>query len=60
MSIKRCPICEHMIQDGDAITAVVSSVYHSVPSEILYTIESPTECHKIAHAYCIAGDEVEL
>lgn len=60
MSVQKCAVCEHLLQDGDAVTAVVSSVYHSVPSTVLYAIESPTQCHKLAHAFCITGDEVEL
>ncbi len=60
MSVQKCAVCERMMHDGDAVIAVVSSVYHSVPSDVLYAIESPTECHKLAHAYCISGDEVEL
>ncbi len=60
MSIQRCAVCERMLHDGDEVTAVVSSVFHSVPSEVLYAIEQPTACHKMAHAYCVQGDEVEL
>lgn len=60
MSIQKCAVCERMIHDEDIVTAVVTSIYHSVSSEVLYAIESPTECHKMAHAYCIAGDEVTL
>ncbi len=60
MTAQKCAVCERMIHEGDVIIAVVSSVFHSVPSDVLYAIEQPSECHKMAHEYCISGDEVEL
>lgn len=57
---KQCAICSRMIHEGDEITAVVTSVFHRVPSEVLYAIEQPTACYAICHSYCKAGEEVEL
>lgn len=58
--IKRCEVCERLLHDGDEVVAVVTSVFHSVPSEVMYAIEQPTGCHKLAHAFCVSPDEVQL
>jgi len=58
--IKKCPICERLFHEGDKITAVVSSVYHTINSSLFYAIERPSECHKMAHEHCIGGEDVEL
>lgn len=57
---KSCAVCERMLHDGDDIVAVVRSVFHRVPSEVLYAIEQPSECYMMAHSYCKSGDEVTL
>lgn len=57
---KACCVCERMLHDGDEITAVVSSVYHTIPSNISYAIEQPTACYQMAHADCMPGAGMEL
>lgn len=55
MSIQRCSICERIVHDGDAIRAIVRSVFHRVPSEVMYAIEQPSECYEMWHEYCDAA-----
>ena len=60
MSVKRCAVCERLLQDEDVIIFVGESVYHDVPSQVMYAIEKPTACFDMAHKYCLRGEEVRL
>ncbi len=57
---KSCSVCSRMLHDDDEIIFVGRSVFHAVPSEVLYAIEPPSACYQMAHAYCANGEEVEL
>lgn len=55
---KKCCVCDRLLHDGDEIVALVRSVFHLVPSDVMYAIEQPSECYEMCHSYCSPKTEV--
>lgn len=57
MSKKLCEECRRSINDEEPVIALIRSVFHAIPSQVMYALEQPTECRAIWHAHCYEGAE---
>ena len=52
MASKACRKCEHMLEDGDIVKALVIARFKVIPSRVHYSISKPTDCLYLQHLQC--------
>lgn len=50
--IKSCDVCHKELEDEDEIVAAVVTVFHKVPSSVVFAVERPTDCLRMIHMTC--------
>lgn len=52
--VKNCDVCHKELEDEDEIVAAVVTVFHKVPSSVVFAVEKPTSCLRMIHIDCFA------